>query len=89
MDEYALTGWHDLHRSQVEGWLDALSEQGLQVNTRRSYLSVLFGCLRYVAERGASVDANIFRIAYPQRSQPLPRFLPADDYQRLVETVLA
>ena len=88
IDKYALTGWDDLRRSQVEGWLDALMEQGLQTNTRRSYLSLLFACLRYMTERGTAVDPNIFRIPYPKRSQPLPRFLPADDYQRLLETVL-
>jgi len=89
IDEYALTGWNDLRRSQVEGWLDALIAQGLQTNTRRSYLSLLFGSLRYLADRGTAIDPNIFRIPYPKRTQPLPRFLPADDYQRLLETVLA
>lgn len=88
MDEYALTGWDSLHRSQVERWLDALLEQGLQPNTRHSYLGLLFGCLHYVSERGAPVDANIFRIPHPQRTQSLPRFLLADDYQRLIGTVL-
>ena len=89
IDEYALTGWDDLRRSQIEGWQDALMEQRLQTNTRRSYLSLLFGCLCYITERGTAVAPDVLCIPYPKRLQPLPRFLPADDYQRLLKTVLA
>lgn len=87
LDEYAISGWESLQRSHVEAWLDALADRGLQVNTRRSQLSALFGCLHYICDQDLPVAANIFRISYPQRSDPLPRYLDPADCQKVVETV--
>ena len=88
LTKYPLTQWASLQRSQVECWLDALTEQGLKANTRRSLLSVLFGCLHYALDQELPVAPNLFRIPYPKRSDPLPRFLKPDDYQRIIDTVL-
>ncbi len=88
LDTYPITGWETLQRSHVEEWLDALTEQGLKANSRGSQLGILFGSLHYACDQGLPVSANIFRIPYPQRSDPLPRYLEPGDCQRVIETVL-
>ena len=84
-----IAGWETLQRSDVEAWLTARQEAGIQVNTRRAQLTVLFGCLRFAQEQELPVAANIFRIAYPEPPQPLPRYLTDEDYKRLAQTVLS
>jgi len=87
VDEQSISAWESLQRSDVEAWLDAREAAGIQVNTRRTQLTSLFGCLRFAEEQGLLVAANIFRIPYPARPQPLPRYLHEDEYRRLVQTV--
>jgi site-specific recombinase XerD len=77
-----------LQRSDVEAWLDARAADSIKVNTRRTQLTTLFGCLRFACDREIPIAANIFRIPYPARPEPLPRYLQADEYARLLKTVL-
>lgn len=83
-----LTGWAALQRSDVEAWLTARQEAGIQVNTRRTQLTVLFGCLRFAQEQELPVAANIFRVPHPAPPAPLPRYLDHEAYKRLLQTVL-
>lgn len=84
-----ITAWETLQRSDVEAWLDARAADGIKVNTRRTQLTTLFGCLRFACDQDISIAANIFRIPYPARPEPLPRYLQADEYERLLKTVYA
>ena len=87
--ERHLTSWETLQRSDVEAWLSARAAAGIQVSTRRTHLTTLFGCSRFACDQEIVIAANIFRIPipYPAPSDPLPRYLPADEYARLVKTV--
>jgi site-specific recombinase XerD len=87
--ERIIMSWEMLQRSDVEAWLDARSAAGIQVNTRRTQLTTLWACLRFASDQGLPIAANIFRIAYPARPDPLPRYLSADQYTRLFKTVQA
>ena len=87
LQETPFTGWEVLKRSHVEAWLDDLADQGLQVNTRRSQLSTLFGCLHHACDQELPIAANILRIPYPQRSDPLPKYLEPHECQYVIETV--
>lgn len=86
--ERQITTWEALQRSDVEAWLSARAVAGIAVSTRRTQLTTLFGCLRFACDRDIPVAANIFRIPYPARPEPLPRYLLADEYERLLQTVL-
>ena len=86
--ERTVTAWKTVQRSDVEAWLTARASAGIKVNTRRTQLTTLFGCLRFACDQGFAIAANIFRIPYPSRPDPLPRYLPADKYERLLKTVL-
>jgi site-specific recombinase XerD len=83
-----ITAWETIQRSDVEAWLSARTAAGIKVNTRRTQLTTLFGCLRFASDQGFVIAANIFRIPYPIRPDPLPRYLQADEYERLLATVL-
>jgi site-specific recombinase XerD len=85
--ERNITAWETLRRSDVEAWLTARTSAGIQVNTRRTQLTTLFGCLRFACDQGVAIAANIFRIPYPARPDPLPRYLQLDEYERLLKTV--
>jgi site-specific recombinase XerD len=85
--ERNITAWETVQRSDVEAWLSARASAGIKVNTRRTQLTTLFGCLRFVCDQGITIVANIFRIPYPARPDPLPRYLQADEYERLLKTV--
>jgi site-specific recombinase XerD len=87
VEERHIATWETVQRSDVEAWLDAQADAGLKVNTRRTQLTTLFGCLRFACDQGMMIAANIFRIPYPVRPDPLPRYLPADEYKRLLKTV--
>lgn len=87
--ERHITTWETLQRSDVEAWLDARTAAGIQVNTRRTQLTTLWACLRFAIDQELPIAANIFRIPYPARPDPLPRYLPANDYGRLLQTVQA
>lgn len=80
--------WETIQRSDVQAWLTARAAAGIKVNTRRTQLTTLFACLRFASDQGFVIAANIFRIPYPARPDPLPRYLPADEYKRLLETVM-
>lgn len=85
--ERHITAWDGVQRSDVEAWLQARAAAGIKVNTRRTQLTTLFGCLRFADDQGLPIAANIFRISYPARPHPLPRYLPPDAYQHLLQTV--
>lgn len=87
--ERNITAWETLQRSDVEAWLDTRAAAGIQVNTRRTQLTTLRACLHFAIDQELPIAANIFRIPYPARPDPLPRYLPADDYARLLKTVQA
>jgi len=89
LDETPFTGWETLQRSHVEAWLDALAERGLKVNTRRSQLSTLFGCLHHACDQELPIAANVFRIPYPKRSEILPKYLEPQECKSVIETVFA
>ena len=88
VQERRIASWEALQRSDVEAWLSARAVAGIAVNTRRTQLTALFGCLRFACDRDMPVAAHIFRIPYPARPEPLPRYLSADEYERLLKTVL-
>ncbi len=85
--ERQLSAWEMIQRSDVEAWLTARTVAGLKVNTRRTQLTILFGTLRFACDQDISIAANIFRIPYPARPDPLPRYLQADEYERLLKAV--
>ena len=88
VQERPMASWQALQRSDVEAWLSARAVAGIAVNTRRTQLTALFACLRFAGDRDMPVAASIFRIPYPARGEPLPRYLSADEYERLLKTVL-
>ena len=88
VEKRQISSWESVQRSDVEAWLDARTAAGIKVNTRRTQLTTLFGCLRFTCDQDISIAANIFRIPYPARPEPLPRYLHADEYERLLKTVL-
>jgi site-specific recombinase XerD len=85
---HSLTAWSDLQRSHIETWLNARQQAGLAASSRRTELSDLFSCLRFVADRDIALSPNLFRVPYPQRTDPLPRYLTELEYRRLEQTVL-
>ena len=87
LEERHITAWSTLQRSDVEAWLTSRAAEGIQANTRRTQLTTLFGCLRFAGDQGLTIAANIFRIPYPARPEPLPRYLALDDYEQLLKTV--
>ncbi|MCP3690315.1 MAG: tyrosine-type recombinase/integrase, partial [Gammaproteobacteria bacterium] len=87
VEERQIASWEAVQRSDVEAWMDARATAGIKVNTRRTQLTTLFGCLRFACDQDISIAANIFRIPYPARPEPLPRYLHADEYERLLKTV--
>lgn len=82
-----ITAWETIQRSDIEAWLSARTAAGIKVNTRRAQLTTLFACLRFACDQDLPIAATIFRIPYPTRPDPLPRYLPADQYQRLLKAV--
>jgi site-specific recombinase XerD len=82
-----LTGWDDLHRAHLEAWLEARQQAGLAVSTQRNELSLLLSFLRFVAEQGTPLSAQLFRVAYPSPPEPLPRALSEAEYRRLEQVV--
>jgi site-specific recombinase XerD len=86
--ERSLTNLSALQRSDVEAWLTTRAIAGLAINTLCNDLATLRAFLFFAQERGTALSPNIFRVPYPQRPNPLPRHLPAEAYQRLVDAVL-
>ena len=87
-DHYPLTGWTDLHRSQVEAWLESRQQAGMAVSTQRKELSILLAFLRFQTDQGVSLSPQLFRVPHPPRPDPLPRALSEVQYRRLEQVVL-
>ena len=83
-----LSGWSDLQRSDLEAWLSARQEEGITASSRSSELGEMQAFLRFVVEQDISLTANLFRVAYPERSEALPRYLSEHEYCRLEQVVL-
>jgi len=87
-DHYPVQGWSDLHRSQLEAWLDVCAAAGHAATTRSTNLSAFLSFLRFILDQDISLDANLFRVTFPELPQALPRHLSESEYQRLEQTVL-
>jgi site-specific recombinase XerD len=87
VSERQLGAWSDLQRSDVEAWLESRQSAGFAINTQCTQLTTLMGCLRFACDQGIALPANIFRVPHPGRPELLPRYLPPDQYQRLLQTV--
>lgn len=88
-DHYPVHGWADLHRSQLEAWLDACLEAGNAASTRSTNLSAFLSFLRFIVDQDIPVDANLFRVTFPELPEALPRHLSESEYRRLEQTVFA
>lgn len=82
-----LAGWADLQRQQVAVWLETRQQAGLALSSQRQELSELMSFLHFVVDQDQPVNPQVFRIAYPEAPEPLPRHLTDDEFQRLVQTV--
>jgi integrase/recombinase XerC len=83
-----VNGWPDLRRSHLESWLSAREQAGIAASTRTNELSQLLSFLRFVTEQDIPLDANLFRLRYPERPDALPRYLTEAEYQRFEQVVL-
>jgi integrase/recombinase XerC len=86
--QHALSAFSDLQRSHIEAWLNARQDVGIAASSRSNELSDLLSCLHFVADRDISLSPNLFRVAYPERSEALPRYLSESEYRRLEQMVL-
>jgi integrase/recombinase XerD len=89
LDHHPSKDWTELRRRHLEAWQTARQEAGIAASSRTTELSDLLSCLRFVADRGVLVDANLFRVTYPERSEALPRHLSEEEYRRLKQTAMA
>jgi site-specific recombinase XerD len=89
LDHQALDGWSDLQRSHLEAWLNARQEAGIAASSRTTELSELLSFLRFLVDKDIPLSANLFRVAYPERTEALPRYLEESEYNRLEQMVLA
>lgn len=89
LNQHAFDGWADLRRSHLEAWLAARQEAGIAASTQTNELSQLLSLLRFVADRDIPLHANLFRVAYPERPEALPRYLTESEYTLLEQVVLA
>lgn len=87
VSERQIGGWEQLHRRDIEAWLDALTVAGAAVNTRRSQLGMMLGCLRYACDEGQPISATLFRVPLPAAAESLPRALNPEQYTRLLQYV--
>lgn len=88
-DHYPVQGWADLHRSQLDAWLDACAQAGQAATTRSTNLSAFLSFLRFIVDQDIPLETNLFRVTFPELPQPLPRHLSEAEYRRLEQTVLA
>jgi site-specific recombinase XerD len=89
LGQHPLHGWTDLRRSHLASWLTARQDAGIAASSRGTELSQLLSFLRFVVEQDIPLHANLFRVAYPQRTEALPRYLTEAEYHRLEQLVLA
>jgi site-specific recombinase XerD len=87
--QQVLRGWADLRRSHLEAWLAGRQEAGIAASSQATELGELLSFLRFVADQDLPLDANLFRVAYPQRTEALPRYLTEPEYKRLEQVVLS
>ncbi len=83
----ALTGWPDLQRQDVSLWLQRRQEAGIAISSQRQELSQLMSFLHFVVDQDQPVNSQVFRIAYPEAPEPLPRHLTDAEFQNLLQTV--
>lgn len=88
LTETPIHTWAELSRSTVEAWLTTRQATGIALTTQITELNDVFACLHFATDHGCAIDPQIFRIPYPARPQPLPRYLPEADYDKLEQTVL-
>lgn len=84
---HALAGWPDLQRQDVLLWLQRRQEAGIAISSQRQELSQLMSFLRFVVDQDQPVSSQVFRIAYPEAPEPLPRHLTDAEFKHLVQTV--
>ena len=87
LSERHIAAWSELQRSDIEAWLESRQAAGHAINTQCTQLTILMGCLRFASDQGIELPANVFRVPRPARPQPLPRYLPPEQYKRLLQTV--
>lgn len=87
--QQVLRGWADLRRSHLETWLAGRQEAGIAASSQATELGELLSFLRFVADQDLPLDANLFRVAYPQRPEALPRYLTEPEYKCLEQVVLS
>jgi site-specific recombinase XerD len=84
-----IKAWEDIHRLDVEAWLEARHQSGVSNVTIQNELVHLRCFLRFLGERDQPVDSEIFRIQIPRKTvNPLPRHLSEADYRWLELNVL-
>ena len=89
LDSFSPMAWHDICRTQIESWMDAQLERGLVASTVKRSYDYLYSLLRFAQDREVALHPQLFRVRPPQRPDSLPRHLSDDEYQRLLQTVLA
>lgn len=89
LNQQKLHGWADLRRSHLEAWLAGRQEAGIAASSQATELGELLSFLRFVADQDLPLDANLFRVAYPERTEALPRYLTESEYKRLEQVVLS
>jgi len=82
-------GWQSLHRADLELWVQACCEKGLNPQATRQYLDQFRMLLRFLHRRDYPIDSELFRVQ-PPRSQRkrLPRHLSETEYGCLESVVL-
>jgi len=89
LNQQTLHGWADVRRSHLETWLAGRQEAGIAASSQATELGEMLSFLRFAADRNLPVDANLFRVAYPERTEALPRYLTDSEYKRLERVVLS
>lgn len=89
VQEQGVSNWVGLKRSDLEDWLSSRQQAGIAVSTQMTELAEVRGFLRFALEQDLPVSANLFRVAYPRRPDPLPRALSEEEYSRLERLVLS
>ncbi|MCP4422842.1 MAG: tyrosine-type recombinase/integrase [Chloroflexi bacterium] len=87
IEAYELSGWDDLKRSHIEGWMQTRLESGLTAKTVHTDFSLIKGCLLEAVALEILLSPHLFRVKSPKLPALLPRFLPPGDSQLLQQTV--
>jgi len=88
LEEEGITGIAELQRGQVQRLMEARLVAGLSSASVIAEMAELKAFLNYLDERGHPVSPSVFRIRYPKKGDPLPRFLSESEYRRLEQHVL-